>query len=332
MSLVTPKDLGGVQLRAGDSLYEALTLMHHFCTSTCYSLAQRKDLQHVWQVVVPGEAREHPFILHGVLAMAALHKAYLSPPDQRAPYIDMSAFHQFLGLEGFTACLSDVNKDNWRPVYCFSSMVILYVCCLPLRSSSTPPTPISAFLELMSSVRGIHPITKPFLPRILETTLSPMIHGMWLNPDDEHHLPSLKGTLIPHDVFDALQKLQDFLESRPGLHDKDAHRCAVKELCTLSKLLAQAGVQVESSMVFYWLYAIPDSIVIHLRTLQPGALLLLSYYCVFLALVDRQFWYLSGCARRLLDEIRLHLADFDDYQYFLQWPRKHIHQDSWGRE
>lgn len=171
-----------------------LELMHHFSTVTCESLAWRKDIKYVWQTVVPTVAYQYDFTMHGLLAISALHKARLFP-HQKERYLNVSAYHQALGLEGFTPRLPTVSKDNWQPIFTFSSMVVLYVASLPSRSNSLDMiSPIEAIFELFSCIRGIQAILEPFLHLLARTRFAPLVHGLWvLDADDESGYVRIEG-------------------------------------------------------------------------------------------------------------------------------------------
>ncbi|GJC87701.1 sterol regulatory element-binding protein ECM22 [Colletotrichum liriopes] len=114
-----------------------MELMHHYTTSTAHTLALRADMQDVWRTVVPQMGYEHPFVLHGILAVSAIHKAHLLP-SQREKYLDIAAYHQTRGLEGFRTALFYIRDTNWKPSFCFSSTIVLYVCALAAHGSREP--------------------------------------------------------------------------------------------------------------------------------------------------------------------------------------------------
>lgn len=69
-----------------------LELMHHYSAASSDTLALRADMQHVWRMTIPEIAYQSPMLMHGILAVAAMHKAYLLP-SRRRTYLDLAAFH-----------------------------------------------------------------------------------------------------------------------------------------------------------------------------------------------------------------------------------------------
>ena len=60
-----------------------LELMHHYCTVTCNTMALREDSRHVWRVVIPTEGYANKYVMHGILAVAAVHRAFLYPEQSQ---------------------------------------------------------------------------------------------------------------------------------------------------------------------------------------------------------------------------------------------------------
>jgi hypothetical protein len=165
-----------------------LELMHHYCTFTCNTLTIREDSRHVWRVVLPMEGYSNKYLMHGILALAALHRAYLYP-TQREKYIKATAYHQAAGLNEFRELIaSPIDPSNWQPVFCFSSMIMVYVCASPIRIGEDRwPSPILNMAELFSVVKGMQTIMEPWLHSLRKTQLAPLVNCVYL--DDEILIP-----------------------------------------------------------------------------------------------------------------------------------------------
>lgn len=150
-----------------------LELMHHYSIHTSNTLALREDLRYIWRVIVPQEGYDRPFVLHGILAVAAVHKAELVPSSRRT-YLNLGTYYQSVGLEAFRNVMQNVGKDSWKPFFFFASSVILYACLLPARTESRSlERPISSITELFAFIRGIKSI-EPYLSDISRGNLSPL--------------------------------------------------------------------------------------------------------------------------------------------------------------
>lgn len=147
----------------------------------------RDDLRYVWRVVFPQEGYRHPFVMHGLLSLAALHKAYLFP-SRRHEYLTLGASHHALGLERFRALLSDIGDHNWRAMLCYASIVVIHVCSLAARSENgCIAEPVRSTWEFFSVVRGFKTTLKEFFPRMGRTSLAPLVWSIF-TPEGEDEI------------------------------------------------------------------------------------------------------------------------------------------------
>ena len=65
----------------------------------------RPGVRHLWMQYVPQQARQHAFLMHGILALSALHLAYLSN-YQETKYLQLCDKHQSIALKRFREILS----------------------------------------------------------------------------------------------------------------------------------------------------------------------------------------------------------------------------------
>ena len=160
-----------------------LELMHHYCTSTCNTMVTREDARHVWRVIIPIEAYANEYLMHGILAISALHRAYLvANPQKKERYLKSSAFHIAAGLKMFRELISSpIDPWNWQPVFCFASMVNVYLLTTPIRLNlSRWPAPISNMIDLFANIKGLQALMEPFLHSLRKTQLAPLVNCIWL--------------------------------------------------------------------------------------------------------------------------------------------------------
>ncbi|WQF90203.1 Putative fungal transcription factor [Colletotrichum destructivum] len=320
-------DAGRVPLwPLNESKGRELELMHHYSTYTCNTLALREDMKHVWRVVIPREGYSHPFVMDGILALSALHKAYLIPSDREA-YLTIAAHHQSLGLEGFRPLLTNVTEQNWKPVFCYATVVALYVCLLPARSDKGQlSAPVANTLEMIRFVRGIRSVLQPFIEHLPRSNFAPLAQGVWIVQSCEisDYDPPLEQSLLPRDTFDALRRLGSFFRHDPQLTAPQDYEAAVSELMFSAKLMASAGLHIECGMVLSWPYVLPASILADIQELNPYALVLLSYFSAFLAIMGTRFWVLEGWGTQLLKDIEALLKDLPPFHEILTWPKEQV--------
>ncbi|KAH6879843.1 hypothetical protein B0T10DRAFT_582520 [Thelonectria olida] len=230
-------------------LSQDFELLHHYCT---------KEMTHVWRICIPREGYQHSFVMHGVLAISAAHKAYLMPSN-RQTYLSLLDYHQTVGSEGFRSALQNICPEIGIALFSFASIVVLYLYTLPNRFiNGQLEDPIRNMSEIIVLLRGIKTALAPLMPGVLRSELASLIYGIW-----------------PLDF------------GEPG---KQSLECS-------AKLIALAGAHIETGAVLAWMYGIHESILMDIRSHRPHALVILAYYSVFLATLEKRFWYARGWAR-----------------------------------
>lgn len=140
-------------------------------------------MQYVWRIIFPEIAYDSPFLMHGILTLAALHKAHLVP-SERERYIELATSHQNTGLAGFRALLHTVNDGNWKPFFCFASLVVFYVSSLPVCMDSEAK-PESNIFSIFIFIRGVRAILEPFQKHLRNTIFAPLSYGVWIIEEDD---------------------------------------------------------------------------------------------------------------------------------------------------
>ncbi|KAJ5581704.1 hypothetical protein N7535_000324 [Penicillium sp. DV-2018c] len=327
-----------------DDWVSDLELMHHYCTVTCNTLSIREDSRHVWRVVLPIEGYSNKYLMHGILALAALHRAWLYPA-QKEKHTKASAYHQAAGLKEFRELISSaIDPSNWQPVFCFASMISIYVCASPIRLGEDRwPAPISNMVELFSAVKGLQTIMKPWLHSLRRTQLAPLVNSVWL--DDEMLIGSpatMQQSLLPPDIELQIAHLHRFIDDYPfpppvqpqphqDLSDADEvppafdyrkdYKHCIKFLENSIRQMQLAGPHVEVGMVLMWAYSVSKKFQDDMETYHPAALVLLGHWCVLLHIID-DAWFIKDTSRQLLCEIenKIHPR----FREWLVWPKRWV--------
>uniref|UniRef100_A0A0D2XSR6 Zn(2)-C6 fungal-type domain-containing protein n=1 Tax=Fusarium oxysporum (strain Fo5176) TaxID=660025 RepID=A0A0D2XSR6_FUSOF len=233
-----------------------LELMHHYSAITANTLALRLDMQHIWRMVLPEMSYNASFLSHGLLSVAALHKAHLLPA-RRDKYLDLAAYHQTRGMEGFRSIFSSIGEKNWHPAFCFSSTIVIYAFSPAGRTED----PMKDILQIFVLIRGIRSSLLGSGRNLTETPFSAWANGIWIV--GENDVASYEADY----EFASLQLRKSAI------------------------LIAHAGSQAEIGMVMFFPYVISASVMSDIQANDPCALVLLSYFAVLLSLVEQQFCY-----------------------------------------
>ncbi|RDW62487.1 hypothetical protein BP5796_10789 [Coleophoma crateriformis] len=100
-------------------------LLNHYIKSTSLTLATDDIPRTLWNSTALELAYQHPFLLHGILACAALHLAYCDPVHE-SEYAIRARSHQDGAMPMFRLTIANVNKDNCDAVFLFSHILVIY--------------------------------------------------------------------------------------------------------------------------------------------------------------------------------------------------------------
>lgn len=320
---------------AKPSSYPSLTepdahLFHHYITSTSLSISNNTITKQLWQTTVPHLAHHHPFLLHGLLALSALHLAHLTP-SQSASQIIAASTHQSLAMPLFRSAITSVTLQNSEAVLVFSHLLVLYSFAsesqderLFLISSSTSP-------NLPSTNEDILPPWLYFLRNgcsllcdVWDHLESSPVHALADAWDIPITIPSTSTPLLTH-LLSILPPSSPSPSTSSSLWTGESTTLYATAAHALSAAFASTSVLGDSFTTWDALRVWPMRLSIEflelLKGLHPGALVLLAHYCILLKRV-RGAWYFEGRAERLLSMILKHLDV--EWHWAIRWPLEEI--------
>ncbi|KAM7187074.1 hypothetical protein V8F20_011142 [Naviculisporaceae sp. PSN 640] len=298
-----------------------LYLMSHFLLSSCKTITSRPDLIHMWQHVVPKDAVSQPFLMHGVLAFAALHLASLNSHDPavRLQYARLSQHHQSEAIPEFRRALSSLSPESAGPCFAMGSIL----ACLAVAGvsdnrldllleegdidSSSSPMTFETILSIFTLIRGIRGILSPA--------------WAWDTFSTSPYIVAVHGhTVVDYDTFELPDPLRSaYGEARQRVEtsalsgtEKKACLEALDEREKVEKDLRYQGndqQNLEQSFLFKWVAVVSDDFVSLLTAKNPVAAEILRGFVLLIDLirdVDLDDWYLKGFKENALGVIDSH--------------------------
>ncbi|CAI7669489.1 unnamed protein product [Penicillium pancosmium] len=292
-----------------------MELLHHYSTSTCYTISRHPVLQTIWQITIPqhGFAPQSQFVFRGILALAALHMGHIKP-DLRAEYFATAEYHHNAALQMVSAAIPHINEETGPAIYIFSTLTCIIMCAMRQNSDDFWVANDSLF-KWLGLIRGHRAIIYSVIDTLRSGPLAPMfvlgrrrkLAREARSTDDQPFMENLR---------------QEIIESVP---DQNELQCYLEALDELAKSFATVLDQVvEITDVFIWLYEISDGYLELLRQQKPEALVIFGYFCV----VSKQLesaWWMEGFSIPLMRAIYYHLDE--EHRCWLQWP---IQQLGWA--
>ena len=289
-------------------------LLDHYTNVTYKTLVQREEGPKFWRTEILQIAQDHPFVMHGLLAISALHLARLHP-DRRGESKAVAYEQQQHALPLYKAAMDRADEGTCHALFAFASILAVLEFAAPevpdglMFLVSKDDGELPAWLHL---VRGgcillwtlWHVISNGPMKALIGPGQDPT--DVPYGPDD-HHLTGLlplfssPGTVLSADsaelevYLDSLQSLR-WVFTLPYVNESSFTYRYVIQL---------------------WPAKVPQNYITMLNERRPGALILLAYYCV---LLDRAsgWWYLEGRAMQLMSHISTNLNT--EHLIWIQWP------------
>ncbi|EFR04779.1 hypothetical protein MGYG_07786 [Nannizzia gypsea CBS 118893] len=293
---------------------EDLELLHHYTTKTYQTLSNNNEHEDIWKNVIPGEAIKHPFLMHGLLALAALHIIECHDPDDeesRRKYSALANKHQNLALATFRPELNNITPLNCHAVFAFSSLIAALAFAFSRSERcSNPADYIEQAVQDFYLFRGVDKVLHTQWTRIIKGKLGALVR----RPAD-----SSAAYPLSKDVIDTL----DYLHSCNG---ETAGHIPAEERAIYNHAIRELRMSFERTPsswegVFRWPMVVPEPYLGLLHTRKPMALVILGHYCVILSRLD-MCWWSEGWSRHLFEAIYKSLHP--SWRTLVQWPMQMI--------
>ena len=298
--------------------FDDLGLMHLYTSATCMTLDPSPDLREIWRESVPKQAMSAPFLMHSILALAALHQISLGTVHYESN-LSLAIKHQSLALTKSKPELNNLSECNCHALFAFSAMIAISALALPVsRPAATLQDPINEFAQTAILMRGSKIIVQEGFPWLEGGPFSPLLRrGFLTNP-----------TGMPKHIAIIFNTLETRIEStKTDERNKASYRSAFKRLniCFHNMHFNQENdisiVPGDRGVVWSWLATVEADFIPLLGEKDPMALVLLAYFAVLLHALD-EVWWCRGWGSALIKSVLEEVGE--SWQPSLRWPAKQI--------
>lgn len=249
------------------------------------SFNRDEETKKIWQFLVPEEALSHKFLMRGVLAISALELASQRDDASRLQYIKMAAMHQNEALGEFQGLLSQINNENSKAIFAFSSILVVYSFgFLHIENTDGPSITMEDLYQVLMLCRGVQQVIARSRSSIHNSNFRPIldftqVEYPWLLSDD--------AQFALHQLYDA----NIACGARAAGHNTEVYQKAID---TLGEAL-NASIQDHTprNLVSRWAIKLPQTFLECLQEREPMALVILCFFCVVLHRL-RGVWYFRG--------------------------------------
>ena len=286
--------------------------MYHYATTVCDIVGVRDNLVHIWRDYIPPQAIKHPFLMHGILALAALHMAYVHPASS-TQHLQTCDKHQAIALEKFrSVLLSPVDPQLADARFALAATLSVSAMARSCAGIGSGALELSTIAELFILTKGVkdmiqlsfeHVRTGP-MAALLQPRLCPEPTLVSLPPSVSERLDAVQHMLIKSGMdSNALQHCQAALLELRGLYQNIA-------------FILRTG-HVELGDVSRWQVLVSMEYVTLVQAGNPQALVILAHYAAAMTAVHTA-WYTQDWAECALRGISNALDG--TMQHWVRWP------------
>ena len=296
-----------------------LKLMHHYTAKTCFTMTDDATLHHIWQTVMPMEAFSHEFLLHGLLALAALHYRVENPEPQDTNFTELAQQHQEQALSSYIPLLESIDRNNCHALFAFSSIIgaLSYGFLQISMDGVLDYEFVSTFVEIFDLLMGSTAVAVQARQWLRAGALSAMMAPIPTFDNDmrdcnEQSRHALQLLLHHVQHLSLSGNISDYY-SQSG----SPQETYVSSIVKLGGLFpSQNGNRPTLNELIGWpVFAGPPFISL-LKKRDPIALVILAYYGAALH-GNSHIWWLQGLGPRLVQSVN-RLIDSEWHPY-LRW-------------
>ncbi|EED22360.1 conserved hypothetical protein [Talaromyces stipitatus ATCC 10500] len=267
--------------------------------------ARNEETRRVWEMPVLQEALHTPFLMHGILAISALHRAHLRQHERRAEWLNIAITHKITALALFSEQLHHIHESNARAMMSFAGIAVVFSFASAVHCAGPDEGPsLNAFVDILILARGVQAVGSQAMEFLRHSNFAPLFD--MTDP----------GATVPDDVLAALDYLDDLNAqySQQGNHDGQSYECAIQIMKDLAPFTYAERTSL--TVVGGWAIRSPPGFLEKLKKRESFALVILAHFCAFLHIAAEN-WCIGSWGRLLLGEI-VQVLDAD-WQRHIKW-------------
>ena len=302
-------------------------LFHHFTSSTAPAITAGSSTEKLWSTTIPHIALSHRFLMHSILAVAALHIAYTNP-SQRATYYAHASAHEDRALSLAQADIAHPSAENADALFAFVLTTVYYAFAAP-ETSAAPgspmteedrPKPLYGAVQCINLLRGIRSIMPSVKDWVEAGPLAPLLDMQPSSVSSPRRFPD-------QSTEEHWSKLLLFASTTSTAGPKELEDIEIYSAA--ASLLRASSLRVDNLSedelnappMWNWAVRLPQEFVERLAQLDVVPLVLVAHWCVLLPQI-RHYWWIQGWVDRTMREIGTVLPE--EYRPWLDWPLERI--------
>ncbi|KAL2819070.1 hypothetical protein BDW59DRAFT_151677 [Aspergillus cavernicola] len=283
-----------------------LRLLVNWQNETCQFFSRDSETRVVWQIYLVDEALKTPPLMHGILAVSALHLSLAEPGSEHAFWLGLATSHKGEALQWLRESMENVNPDNATTMLGLASLVVAFAFGSALTGLSDADKPsLEALNDVFVLCRGIEQITKPASSFLRGSNFASLFS------------PASPATPIPNRARESLDQL-DQLNLKCQHPSNEDTAIYAQAITALRELAALAFCQPNSmTLAGGWPMSCAPEYLEYVRSQRSFALVVLAHYGALLY-EARGNWFVQYWGRSVVEDI-IQILD-STWTPHISWP------------
>jgi hypothetical protein len=269
-----------------------LGLMHHFTTATWSTLPESHRKEDVWRFAIPKLAGDHEFLMHGLLDIAASHKAFANPQERGALLLQASQ-HRNSSIQGMRTAILNITEASCHAVVAAATLLSIGALASQAehatKGNQDPGlTDLFAYITLL---RGMCHILKRWEIVVEQGPLG----GLLRLYSEESETPFLRS---------LVQDLRHWKAPQDNdLETQNLLQTEAQSLALSIEYACRSSDEPRLRTLAVWPLSFSDAFLSLARSGNRGALEVIDRYCQVMESVGSDVWYAAGWGKCLRTEI-----------------------------
>jgi hypothetical protein len=265
-----------------------------------------------YRIETPKFAFSHEFVMHGLMAVSALHLAYLRQ-ERRDYYLAYAKAQHEAGLRAATGLIASLNEDNCVPLWIFSILCTVFATARPRKSGDFVIIGENGEADWFAVVRGCRAILESSPDSLINSPFGSMFQS-----------GIARGKLRENATLETdflLPLCQNIADSSLDVETLAIYNKAIDELRKCYAVMYGTTTKPELSDVFRWLWHAPVEYFQFLRQKTPVSLSILAYFAVLVHPFS-SYWWLEGFSRHIVATVYQSLDQ--NHRPWIRWPIEEV--------
>lgn len=268
-----------------------LELLDQWHTVTAQELSESQEVQRVMREVIPKEGFTHTFLMHGLLAIAALHRVQLDGKKSAYGLQQAAVLHKQKALSMYTPLLSNITKANCNALFAFSCLLSILSFSSQISEITRTVKDIADIVDILQLVRGVALIVEESREWIEGSEMSILLRsGHFTNPD-------FTSTRFPSEAEIHLRDLLDECQER--CEDCNLVTIYLSTIRLLISSYVAYSTTFDNTRIMSWPVEVDTRFFSLLLQNDQAALVIFAHYGAVVELLG-DIWWLRGWGKLVI--------------------------------